>query len=371
MSDASQKLFRLFEPSHSFHKVIDSAFDIPLIQQQCRFGSYDYEKLLSWVLSLLPRICSPARDEVVQQLIQFEGDHITRLDKLLDILDLLILDQANYTLMQSAVLLIPQAIPYERRTFAAGLAAGRTSLVKTRRWLQTARDEKVAEAVAKAPTGADLKDYMPTAEAIYNHAFVTLAISMDDLKVPDVPETFHLDLDRLLSYRDVVRKIIISSAVILTVKNLLRRDVRSSWKALRDKIYGMIDKHYTLDAAAVVAFLQETVALPPAAQTQIMAACGRITNVGGDPVVRLLFARLKGFVKLRMEAGRSSRERAKLARDMSESLAGFGMEEQIGEVGDLWERVERLAGYNRVTYQDWYDGLLKEFGAGEGAVSAT
>ena len=353
---------RLFEPTQSFYKVIENAFDIQLIQQQCRVGNYDYNKLFNWVLSLLPKICSPARDLVVQQLIQLEGDFIIQLDKLMDVLDLLILDQTNFTLMQSAPLLIPQATPYERRTFAAEIQSGK-KLDKTRQWLADARDNKYATAI-RNPEGVNLDTSLPTAEAIYNQGLLSLVISLDELKHQDVPETFHLDVERLIGYRDTVRKIVISSAIVLTVKNLLRRDVRQSWKALKYKVVALMDKNYKIDATELITYIQETTALPPAVQTHIKLAVAKICNLSQlDAVLRLIFNRLKTFIDVRLNA-QGSRQRAKLASAVSETLVSYGMEEQIGDVTTLLESVERLAGYNRITYEEWYNAILEELGSG-------
>lgn len=332
--------------------------------QQCRVGNYDYDKLFNWVLSLLPRICSPARDLAVQQLIQFDGDFITRLDKLMDVLDLLILDQTNFVLMQSAPLLISQAIPYEQRIFAAELFSKKTKLEKTRLWLSDARDSKYAAVMSRNPESVNLEINLPTAQAIYNHGLLSLVISLDPLKVEDVPETFHLDIDRLLGYRDLVRKIAISSAIILTVKNLLRRDVRQPWRHLREKIISLMDQNYKVNPSELITYIQETIILPPAVQNHIKAATARICNLSQlDTVVRLIFNRLKTFMDVRLNA-QGSRERAKFASAVSETLVSYGMEEQIGSVSALLESMERLAGYNRVTYEEWYNNILEELGSG-------
>ena len=314
-------------------------------------------------MALLPKICSPARDEAVANLSQFEGDQISRLDKLLEVLDLLILDQTNFTLMRQAPILIPQAIPYERQCFTTDLANGK-ALVKSRQWLADARDRKYAAAVNRNPEGVNLEANLPTAEAIYNQGLLSLVVSLELLKPRDVPETFEFDVERLLGYRDTVKKIVISSAIVLTVKNLLRRDVRQPWKPLRDKVVALMDKDYKVDAMQLLTFLQETMAIPPAVQTHIKSAVLRITNMTQlDAVVRLILNRLKTFIDVRLNA-QGVRRRTKLASEVSETLVSYGMEEQIEDVSGLFESVERLAEYNRVTYEEWYNRILEELGSG-------
>lgn len=352
------KLLHLLDPSGSLHRLISDSIDPTIIEQQCRTGSYDYEKFFSFVLGILPQICSPARDADVQALKADTGDYIERLQRLFDVLELLQLDHANFLLMMSAQYVIPEAIPYERRLFAADLEAGRITLDRTTAWLHEARAAKLAE----APTSP------PSATEIYNHAFTTLALTLDTtpLTAATSPETLHLDIDRLNTFRRNYRNIVLGAAITLTIKNLLRRDVRSAWKPLKERVATLLT---TLPAAptptdtktladSICTFLTETVACPKPVLSHVAAAVGRIVGrPESDPVVRVVAKRVRGFVEVRLEAV-GARERVALATGGGDTLMGFGMAEWIGDVGALVEGCMGVARWGGECWGKWYNEVL-------------
>lgn len=349
------KLLHLLDPAGSLHRLITDAIDIDLIAQQCRAGSYDHDRFFAFVLDLLPKICSPARDADVQALVAHTGDYIERLQRLFDVLELLQLDHANFLLLMSAQYVIPESSAYERRLFAADLAAGRTMLTRTTSWLRSAKAAKLAAAATATEGGS-----RSTPLQIYNHAFTDLFATLDTapLTAATAPETLHLDIDRLNGFRAAFRATVLGAAVTITTKNLLRRDVRSAWKALKERVSALPAEREL--ATGIVAFLEETTATPRGVLTHVGGAVGRIVERGDqDPVVRVVKARLRGFVEVRLGA-EGSRERVALATGGGETLAGFGMAEWLPEVAGLVDGVVACGGCNRDVYREWYDAILRE-----------
>ncbi|KAH0602411.1 uncharacterized protein H6S33_008750 [Morchella sextelata] len=358
------KLLHLLDPAGALHRTIADAIDMDLIAQQCEHGTYDHERFFAFVLGLLPRICSPARDAEVQALLSHNGDYIDRLQRLFDVLELLQLDHANFLLMMSAQYVIPEAAPYERRLFAADIEAGRTSLTRTTAWLLAAKAAKMAEAAARDTEGANHPKSRPAPIQIWNHAYLALIATLDTtpLTAETAPETLHLDIDRLNGFRAAFRAIVLGAAITITTKNLLRRDVRSAWKALKERVAALLAENEREGALAegICAFLTETVATPKSVLGHVAGAVGRIVaRGGGDPVVRVVAGRVRGFVGERLGA-EGSRERVRLATGGGETLAGFGVAEWIGEVGGLVEGVVGCGGVNRDVYREWYDAVLVE-----------
>ncbi|CUS14731.1 unnamed protein product [Tuber aestivum] len=362
-----EKLLRLLEPTGSLHRMISDSIDIQIIEQQCRAGSYNYEKFFSFVLSILPKICSPVRDDDVQALINDTGDYIHRLQRLFDVLELLQLDHANFLLMMSAQYMIPEAVPYERRMFAADLEAGRTTLTQAKQWLLKAKEEKLQEARSRDPESVSHPSSRPSSTVIYNHAFAPLLMSLGEpLTLQQVPETFHLDIERIQAYREEFRSLVLGAAMGITIKNILRRNVCSSWKPLKDRISADLSSETALEPSAIArdlcAFLQETVATPKQVIPHVTSAITRIAAISvsqehQDPVVRVVSNRLRGFVLARLNAG-TSKEKVRLATGGGDTLASFGMAEWISEVGVFVERSVALADLNRNCYALWYDGIL-------------
>jgi hypothetical protein len=151
----------------------------------------------------------------------------------------------------------------------------------------------------------------------------------------------------------------------LTIKNLLRRDVRSSWKPLKDRISTRLSQEATdaqVTAQDLCTFLKETVATPRQVLSHVTSAITRIVSRTGplehqDPVVRVVANRVRGFVSARLNAT-TSKEKVRLATGGGDTLTSFGMVEWIGDVGGFVERCVALAELNRNCYALWYDEIL-------------
>jgi hypothetical protein len=339
------KILRLLDPKGTFYRAVADSMDIELITQQCHAGSYDYEKLLAFVLDLLPRICSPARDDDVKALVEDKGDFISQLQKLLDVLEAMQLDHANFLLMVSAAQVVPEAVPYERRLFAADLEAGRTSLDQTRRWLVTAKGQLPAHSSPRE---------------VHIHAFLNLLFGLEPLKQEEIPETYHLDQVRLRETREILRNVILGGAIVLTVKTLLRRDVRGMWKELKTSVATLLPKSSSTQEVAqgVRNFIQETTAMPASTLQAAQNAVTRILERGtSDPVVRVVCNRVRGFVKERLLAT-NSQDRVRLASTAGELLAGWGVGEWIGEVGGVVEKAAIWIAVDAGVSSEWYNQIL-------------
>ena len=355
------KLLRLLDPKGSLHRAVADAIDIDLIAQQCRNGSYNHEELIAYVLDLLPKICSPARDQDVRALRAQDSsdDYISRLQKLLDVLEAMQLDHANFLLMLSAPQVIPEAIPYEQRLFAADLEAGRTSLTRTNAWLLAAKQQLPPAAGARA---------------IHTHAFLNLLFGLEPLQPEHIPETFHLDHQRLADTRQTLRAVILGGAVVLAVKTLLRRDVRGSWKELKSCVAALLllqtpsssssssssssqsTPHGLADA--VRQFVLETTATPPAMLDAVRDAVARICRRGtADPVVRVVCNRVRGFVHERLTAS-NSQDKVRLAATTGEVLTGWGVGEWMGELAGVVERAIVWIAVDRGVSAGFYNRLL-------------
>jgi hypothetical protein len=339
------KILRLLEPSKSLYREVSDSIDVELIRQQCAAGSYDHEKLIAYVLDLLPRICSPARDEEVQALRAATNEEYTkRLQRLLDVLEDLQLDHANFILHIMRPQVIPEAVPYEQRFFADDLAQNRTSLTKTRSWLLEAKSQLPADANAKE---------------IHAHAFLNLLFA-DEISDAAIPETMHLDHGRIRETRESLRTTYLGGAIVVTTKTILRRDLRSTWKDLQTCVTALLsgESNHEQIAGGVKEFLESTTATPQSAREAVYKAIVRILSRGADdPVVRVVKNRIRTFLKERLLADASA-ERVRLAAGAGELLAGWGVGEWIGEMAALTEKVQAWRGIDTAVFAKWYNEIL-------------
>lgn len=374
-----QKLLRLVPSGSSVHQIISNSIDIDLITQQCRSKTYDHIPFFSFIYSLIPKLCSPARDEACQALINNvspDEDYISRLEKLIDFLELMQLDHANYQLMTAAPHIIPHAAQYEQHMFTEDLAGGRFDLSRTKTWLNTTISERLAEMASRDTEGVNHPRQQPSIFSLLNQGYVSLLIHLNPLSSVVLPETFHMDGERVLNlYRDV-NTVVVSSAMLLTIKSLLRKDARTVWKGAREKtaeLMGNSRLSSEAKADALVTFLKEDLGagitegqvghIRPAVKRLFgnfeNAQRGDTSGLLGDPVVKVMLARLKGFVLARLNA-QTPKDQVRLASGATETLASFGMAEQVVEVARIMYGVLALATVNRDCYSKWYDEIVGE-----------
>ncbi|KAF3929857.1 hypothetical protein ABW19_dt0203855 [Dactylella cylindrospora] len=375
-----QKLLRLVPPGSSAHQVISNSIDIELITQQCRAKTYDHVPFFNFLYSILPKLCSPARDEACQALVNDQSpdqDYISRLEKLLDFLELMQLDNANYYLMTAAPHIIPHAVEYEQHMFSEDIAAGRFGLSRTTAWLKDAAEKRIAELQARDVENVNHPRQQPTVFNLVNEGFASLLVNLDPLTDAAVPETFHLDIERVVKLHDEVHKIVVTSAMLLTIKSLLRKDARTAWRPLREKTVELMDNvpmTMTADARAeeLAKFVKDDLAVEPtdgqlnhikSAATRLFthiasAKMGDTSGLLADPVVKVMLSRLKGFVLARLNA-QTPKDKVRLASGANETLTSFGMAEQITEVGGLVEEILLMAAVNRECYSKWYGDIVK------------
>jgi hypothetical protein len=330
-------------------------------------GVFSYEKFFSFIGSILPKLCAPVRDAEVKALadeLVEEGslpDMVEKIFKLLHVIDLLSLDYSNFLLMNAAPTLIKESAGYEARSFAQDLDAGKTSLNNTRRWWCNAAVNLHTEADRRDPASR------PNNDKIYFRGLVDLAVASHPLRDADLPETLALDKTRLMRIRADALRITAIGSILLTAKNLLKRDVRSPWKAEAARMWDTLKDSYAADAAMpskILSMVESSHALPPTTRTQLASTITRLlsqaqTGKLTDPVMKVLFQRLKTHIFSRISAS-SSGERVRAASTATEGLATTGLPEFIGQVGEIVEVLGCVARVDRGAHGVWYQQLSEE-----------
>ncbi|KAF2704760.1 hypothetical protein K504DRAFT_364859, partial [Pleomassaria siparia CBS 279.74] len=367
------KLLRLLLPGNTMHTLISETLDQDLINQQCSQGTFSYGKLFSFLAGILPKLCAPFRDTEVKALaeeLDEEGplpEMIEKLFKLLHVTDLLSLDYSNFLLMQSASTLIKEASGYERRMFTQDLEAETITLERTRRWWRSAAVNMHTEADRRDPWAAPNPLNRPTPQKIYARGLVDLAIAMPPLKDSELPETLELDRARISSIRENALRITAIGGILLTAKNLLKRDVRSQWKHEALRMWDTLKDGYLKDAATpakITSLLESAHAMPPSTRAQLASTVTRLLTQAesgrlSDPVMRVLFQRLKTHIFSRVSAS-SSGERVRAASTATEGLATAGLPELVSQVGEIVEQLGKVSEVDRSAHGKWYEEIAEE-----------
>ncbi|KAF2742513.1 hypothetical protein M011DRAFT_462343 [Sporormia fimetaria CBS 119925] len=368
------KLLHLLKPGNSLYSLIEETVDPELINNQCRQGAFSYDKFFEFMASILPKLCAPFRDAEVKALadeLQTEGDlpeMIEKVFKLLHIIDLLSLDYSNFLLSTAAPTLIQEAPGYEQRMFAHDLESGRLTLKRTRRWWRSAAVNMHTEADRRDPWNNEASPInRPTPQKIYARGLVDLAIATPPLRESELPETLRLDYDRLSRMRAEALRIVTIGGILLTAKNLLKRDVRSQWRPEANRLWETLKDGFLNDPtnpSKVLSLIESAHPMPPSTRAQLQATITRLLTQAesgrvSDPVTKVLFQRLKTNVFNRVSAS-SSGERVRAASTATEGLATTGLPEFVGQVGDMVDLLGKISVVDRSAHGKWYEEIAEE-----------
>lgn len=405
------RLLRSLRPGNSLHVLISEVLDPKLIENQCKAGTFSYDAFFDFMSTILPKLCAPFRDPEVKAFSEDKsGDAIDRLARLMGIIDLLSLDHTNFMIHVAAPQLIQEAPGYEQRTFQRGLEDGSIKLDRTRRFWRTNRNLLIDEMKRRDPENSNAEPQPPAAK-IYAQGLVDLVLSNAAVSADLIPETLDLDRERLERLHLKAFKIVATASILLTAKNLLKRDVRSQWKAEAEHI---ISLDFTdIKVERVQSIIESTHPMPAAARSQLSATIKRVlapvaaasaaagasatpqtsvevitgtspptssdnspastssassasqneTSVTpssfSDPVARLILSRLRAHVLTRLSASSAS-ERVRATTTASQSLAAAGMPEFVSEVGKLVDELGKVREVDWLCHGVFYERIWNE-----------
>lgn len=362
------KLLRTLKPGGSVYNLISETLDLDLVQQQCVQGVFSYERFFRFMADILPQLCAPFRDDDVKVLaaaLQEPGnldEMIGKLFKLLQFIDLLSLDYSNFLLAGAAPTLLKESAGYEQRMFEQDLEAGNITLAKTKHWWNDASVNLITESDRRDPL------HRPTTQKIYARGLVDLAITTHVLQENELPETFSLDRERIERIRADSVRIATVGAILLTAKNLLKRDVRSQWKPEANRLLeatksGFGNENEVL-STRLMSIVESGHPMPAATKAQLSGTIARLLQQAergrlSDPVVKVLYGRLKTHVFNRLAAS-SSGERIRAASTASEGLATSGLPEFVTQVGDIVNVLTKMAEVDQKAHGRWYEQIAQE-----------
>ena len=354
-----EKLLRLLTPGNSLHVLISETLDPTMIANQVKNGAFSYDKFFSFVNTILPKLCAPVRDSDVKDLAENPSqDPIKQLARLYYVIDILSLDHMNFMLQGYGPTLIEGSVDYERKCFVARLE--NKFPAKTLRWWKAAVAKAREEPSRRVVEGIPSPVAITTADRIYMHGLVDLAITTTNLQDAEIPETLELDTQRLARIRSDTLRLITVSSILLTAKNLLRRDVRSLWKLESQRMW---DLQFSSSPAAFVSIVESRYALPPTTKQQLTGTITRLLTDAragqvSHPVMKVLLKKIHAHVLARLAAS-SAEERIRTSTTASEVLGSSGMPESVARIGDIVQELGRVADVDREAHGKWYDEVAE------------
>ncbi|XP_032686527.1 T-complex protein 11-like protein 1 isoform X2 [Odontomachus brunneus] len=213
LKEIKESLDELVPPQNSKIKDnIREVLDLDLIKQQTEKGVLDFHHYAQYIISIMSKICAPVRDEKIRELTQ-QTDIIETFKGVMELLQLMRLDLANFTITMMRPNIIASSIEYEKAKFAEFLKINSNGLQYTERWLLRHFDpEKITDS-STSSTG----NIRQLTHSLLTEAYLDL-LEWDFS--PDA-ETLMLDQGRLLELRDITSRLSVVGAVILLINNTI------------------------------------------------------------------------------------------------------------------------------------------------------
>ncbi|KAF5302315.1 hypothetical protein FQA39_LY10354 [Lamprigera yunnana] len=235
LDNIKEGLFGVLLPQHNkIRQQIEEVLDSDLIKQQAKNGtldfnvSYNYFKVCilkvlqhyaHYIISVMAKLCAPVRDEKIKQLAGTE-DVIEIFKGILETLDLMALDMANFTIEMVRSDIIAHSVELERKKFSNYLAIQPDGLQHTRKWL--------LGHLSKHNLNMENKERTEFIRNLTKHVFADACIELLEWnKDNPFPETFVLDEGRLFALELSLTRIILMGTILLISGGYVGSDLQS------------------------------------------------------------------------------------------------------------------------------------------------
>ncbi|KAM6154720.1 T-complex protein 11-like protein 2 [Erethizon dorsatum] len=170
---------------------ICEVLDTGLIRQQAEHSAVDIQGLAAYVIGMMGKLCAPVRDDDVREL-KATGNVVEVLRQIFHVLDLMIMDMANFTIQSLRPHLQRQLVEYERTKFQEILEETPGALDQTTEWIRESMRE---ELLSLTPGAENSSKPNLSPRLVLNNSYLKLLEW--DYQNRDLPETLVTDGARL------------------------------------------------------------------------------------------------------------------------------------------------------------------------------
>lgn len=357
---------------------ISEVFDHDFILHQIKNGVFDLHKIIGYAGEKMLQLCAPVRDAAIKALAS-EGDVAVLMVRMLDILEEMKLDLANFRLQSINPQLKRQAVDYERTRFNKALQAGNASLVKTDAWLLASYTALQNIANERNPENIDHPDLKVKFGNVFNHALLGLLFSTTPIDASKVAETFYMDQKRLFDMQNELQACTIVAALTMLSKNIIPelRAETGVMKELSDSLFKLL----RAEGTGINTLSQEIISAANIffhKQTKIIATLSLQTSTPTAQVLKTVSDEQESLVQSMVEKTLSHKDAffSVLARRLERLVKGAlekedkldahalrknGLELVRDEFVPLVKRITLLAQHNRDVFGEHYDAILKKY----------
>ncbi|KAL4233545.1 T-complex protein 11 [Mactra antiquata] len=248
INEVKEGLLSILLPQHDRLKSqIEEVLDTDLIKQKMENNAFDIYYYSGFVVTIMSKLCAPARDDRIAKLGEIK-DVVPLFKEIFEVLDLMKMDMANFTIQQIRPYIQQQSVEYERKKFDEFLKkqqeANIDGLDLTRDWL-TRSCERLKSAVS--PTEGASKTSMVTPATLLNGAYMELLV-WDVTKL--FPETLVLDQYRFLDLGAQTQRLILVTSVLLVTYNTVGESISGVQPLklqLKDEVCTLLDSDGELE----------------------------------------------------------------------------------------------------------------------------
>ena len=131
-TEIKEMLYSVLLPQHEkLKEKIESILDLEVIQQQIDNNCLEFDKYAGYILNLMGMLCAPVRDEAIAAL-KTETDVVKLFKGIMDTIELMKLDMANFTIQTIRPTIEKESKEYEKIKFKEFLETQEDGLVSTR-----------------------------------------------------------------------------------------------------------------------------------------------------------------------------------------------------------------------------------------------
>ncbi|OUM66576.1 hypothetical protein PIROE2DRAFT_40691 [Piromyces sp. E2] len=223
VKDIKDRLLYLTNKNKQMYNQINEVLDEKLIIQQIQHGATNFDNIFKYVLDTMLQLCAPVRDPTIKKIYGMENP-VQKIKAILNQLDNMKIDLANYNIKKFRPILKEFAVEFERQKFKEAVDSNLIDLEYTEKWLSQSiirliknqSDIKLTKELKKKK-----KENQTRYIDIYNDAFLSLLFKLIKEDEIVLPETLMFDFGRILEYQQDIRNITIVSSITILCQSII------------------------------------------------------------------------------------------------------------------------------------------------------
>lgn len=355
LTEIKGMLYSILLPQHEKLKdKIESILDIEVIQQQIGQDCLEFEKYAGYILGVMGMLCAPVRDQRLEELKAMQ-EVVPLFRGIMDLLEQMKLDMANFTIQQVRPVIVSQSVEYEQLKFREFLEVQEDGLGSTRAWL-----------LRHSPPEEELQD--PKYRRLLGQRLLSTAYSelLQWDEYYQLPETLVMDQRRIFLLRDKVERLAVCTAVILVAfSNLNSLIVPMDSQRLKEKVKQHVD-------ILLQDFLDDTdlITLLPSVSAQVVKDVNEyLKEKEREPLEEKVVEDLTTQLATLEDPNQRIRDllQKRIVDFCKQAISGTTKSLQVppgltmckAELGDIAGGFVRLVNYNKSVFGEFYNEIIE------------